>query len=839
MRVKRLSMAAFFLVVFGKVGYNAQVYQSIPIQNGLNADVIANGVGASASSTTADVDGVNYNFISKDFKLNSGSADLTYGLPINGHFTSVVASTPNLPYQLANYTGNNSLRLDGTTPSGTLTLATPISAYKLFVLATSGSGSSTVDITVNFSDSTTQVFTNQSISDWYNGTNFALQGFGRINRTNDVLENPSGNPRLYQMTLAIDAANQTKQIQSVTITKTSSGGGIPNVFALSADVITACPPPTAITPSAITTNSALISWTAPTTVTPNSYELYWSDVNTPPTTSTTPNLTGITTTSTTINVPNSNTKYYVWVRSNCGTPGEWGSVGTNFTTLCSVFNVPYTETFDTTSTGNSTNNNAPNCWKYLETSGYAGYGYVYGSGAYSSPNNYYLYNSSATSGAGMLVSPPTTNLSDGTKRVRFYAKAGGANYLLEVGTLSNTDDATTFTAIGSPITLTSSWTLYTVNIPVGTDVNLAIKHGHGGTYRTVYIDNITVENIPTCLEPSDVSVTNITDSSVDLNWTASVTPPSQGYEYYYSTSSTLPTASTIPSGSVGAGVLTASITGLSPNTQYYAWVRSVCSSTDVSVWSQTEAFKTACGAASTMTENFDSYATGSIVPDCWVRIVPSSAPGSQTITSTAPASGTRNIYQYASATQSPVIVVLPMFSNVNADTHRIRFKARVSSGAPGTLSVGYVTDIADASTFVSLQDLSITNTSYTDPAAEYTVDIPSSVPSNARIAIMNKNDAKSYYWDDVYWEAKNPMAVSEIGAKDQVKLYPNPFSDELQISDISKVRSIKVTDVAGRVVKTFAKPSQKLALSELKSGVYLVVLQMQDGSQQTVKAIKK
>src|SRR5690606_854373 len=135
-------------------------------------------------------------------------------------------------------------------------------------------------------------------------------------------------------------------------------------------------------------------------------------------------------TSNTIGGLNSNTTYYYWVRTNCSsatTQSTWSFAGT-FKTACSTFTVPYTENFDTTSTGSSTNNNAPSCWSYLESASFTGYGYVSTSNNYSAPNAYYLYNSSATTGSQMLVSPPTVNLSDGNKRVRFYAKSGGANY---------------------------------------------------------------------------------------------------------------------------------------------------------------------------------------------------------------------------------------------------------------------------------------------------------------------------------------------------------------------------------------------------------------------------
>jgi hypothetical protein len=167
-----------------------------------------------------------------------------------------------------------------------------------------------------------------------------------------------------------------------------------------------------------------------------------------------------------------------------------------------------------------------------------------------------------------------------------------------------------------------------------------------------------------------------------------------------------------------------------------------------------------------MFEDFDSYPTGSIVPTCWARIVPASSAGSQTISSATPASGTRNIYQYTSSTATPVIVVLPEFSNINAGTHWIRFKARVSSTG-GALEVGYVTDPADAATFTVISTLLMDNTTYTAPDAEKTVVVPSSVPANARLAIRNSSDAKSYYWDDVYWEAVPtcfaPSAISTSG----------------------------------------------------------------------------
>ena len=78
----------------------AQNFQKMPITSGFTADVIANGVGTSSISTTADVDGVSFAFVARDFKLTPTSSALTYGIPADGIINSVVPSTPGLSYQL-------------------------------------------------------------------------------------------------------------------------------------------------------------------------------------------------------------------------------------------------------------------------------------------------------------------------------------------------------------------------------------------------------------------------------------------------------------------------------------------------------------------------------------------------------------------------------------------------------------------------------------------------------------------------------------------------------------------------------------------------------------------
>ncbi|MET3538236.1 T9SS type A sorting domain-containing protein [Chryseobacterium limigenitum] len=84
------------------------------------------------------------------------------------------------------------------------------------------------------------------------------------------------------------------------------------------------------------------------------------------------------------------------------------------------------------------------------------------------------------------------------------------------------------------------------------------------------------------------------------------------------------------------------------------------------------------------------------------------------------------------------------------------------------------------------------------------------------------------------------LGTSEVaGTKNGIKVYPNPFTDVVNISDVNNVKSVSVSDISGRLVKTIDKPSSEIHLGELKSGLYLVTLNMKDGSKQTIKTIKK
>lgn len=220
---------------------------------GFTDDIVANGVGSAASSTTNTADGGSggNQFVFHDATYNGGLGTPVTYLPTGGLFTTAIAGTPGLQFQLASYSANNSLRKQSNT-TGTLTFTTPQAAAELFFAGFCGNGSMPVTIIVNFTDNTTQVMASVTVSDWFNATPIALSGFGRTNRTGNNIENPSGNPRLYQYQYAILPANQSKLIQSITVnTGTSSNvtNGTLGIMAVSINT----PASVNVTPSALST----------------------------------------------------------------------------------------------------------------------------------------------------------------------------------------------------------------------------------------------------------------------------------------------------------------------------------------------------------------------------------------------------------------------------------------------------------------------------------------------------------------------------------------------------------------------------------------------------------
>src|SRR5690606_30790137 len=137
------------------------------------------------------------------------------------------------------------------------------------------------------------------------------------------------------------------------------------------------------------------------------------------------------------------------------------------TEATTVVTANFSEDFETTPTGSTSNNTVPSCWTYLATSATSSYGYTRDGAAYANNGNkgFYTYRTSTTGatydGDVLLISPQTDNLGNGTKQIRFWAKVSSTSYIntqkFEVYRMDGTTSSATKTLLQGNIPLTDTW----------------------------------------------------------------------------------------------------------------------------------------------------------------------------------------------------------------------------------------------------------------------------------------------------------------------------------------------------------------------------------------------
>lgn len=212
-------------------------YTPIPL-TGFNQDVVAETGTNAQATTTIEMDAIspsNSVMFSVGFAATNG---LSAGLPNNGTITNGADV-----YQLAAYNSNNVLFVRRN-QSADLNLVTPASFAKIRLLAFSTEMSSTLNISLGFTDGTsTPYLNNVNLQDWFNGTGSIYQGFGRIKRLSAgpyTVEGLPSNPMMYYLEIALNCADRAKLINKISISNVSSSGSslFPNAVFLAASGLT-------------------------------------------------------------------------------------------------------------------------------------------------------------------------------------------------------------------------------------------------------------------------------------------------------------------------------------------------------------------------------------------------------------------------------------------------------------------------------------------------------------------------------------------------------------------------------------------------------------------------
>ena len=541
---------------------------------------------------------------------------------------------------------------------------------------------------------------------------------------------------------------------------------------------------------------------------------------------------------------NNSTVYYYSVGAYTATQSLTACTERSFTTVCSPVTA-FFENFDGVASGSW-----PACWGKVGSGGSAN---TQAGTIGSAPNVLYIY-STSTSSLGVVKMRPLSTLSTGMYRLRFKARSNSTvGGKVEVGYLTDPALASSFVSLGvyttTSISVADNFILNNITAPAGV-TTLAFRHT-GNPSNSVLIDDVYYELIPLCLEPTAITASNISAQTADIAWTAPASAPASGYEIYYSTSNVPPTIATVPS-VTNITATNKTLSDLLSNTTYNVWIRSNCNGVDKGVWVGPLSFTTACTAIVPNYSNDFSSFPGM----CWsVASGGSPATGPTGTSALWVAGGFLNVGSTGAAKMNLYstakigwLKTAPF--NLSAGGYKVEFDYGVTAfadtvssamGSDDTLQFIVSTD--GGTTWTVLKSWGAAN-GPSNTLNTYSLDLTGYNSPNTIFAFYGSsgtvNDFLDYdFFIDNFKISASQLSTSETEIKEALKVYPNPFSDILHISDISKVQSVSVVDLAGRVVKTIEKPSSELHLADLKQGMYLVVLYMKDGSKQVIKSIKK
>ena len=355
-----------------------------------------------------------------------------------------------------------------------------------------------------------------------------------------------------------------------------------------------CPNPSTLTVTNITTTSANLGWTAGGMET--MWNIEWGTAGFTQGMGTTATAN---TNSHALTTLTANTGYEFYVQANCGAGSSSAWIGPfAFKTQCLAVPTPYTQNFDTFTVASSAFTNQ-NCWSGTNIGSYLWEVAATtdtsssntGPGSGVSNGNYLFTESSggASADAINLVSPQIdlSNLTNPSLSFDYHMFGANMGSLEVIVTQGGTSTSLITLTGQQQAAETDSFLTKTVNLSAYANqtIQITFKGIRGAGFTSdIAIDTIIVEELPTCINPTPVSTSNITTTSADISWTA--VSGSTGYNYEYGIS---PYAQGGGGTSVSTTSNMVSLTNLTNTKTYDFYVQNNCGSTYVKVTFSTPA----------------------------------------------------------------------------------------------------------------------------------------------------------------------------------------------------------------------------------------------------------
>ena len=288
-----------------------------------------------------------------------------------------------------------------------------------------------------------------------------------------------------------------------------------------------------------------------------------------------------------------NTLYTITLNTLCDNGDTSGTVSINVRTACvPIDSLPWTQGFEDSPTGsNSTGSPFAYCMERLNNgTSSGGYPYVSSSSSYNhtpgGSKGLYWYNTTTTGTYGdyQIVVMPGLDpeyISLDTLQFKFWAKSSSTSYFpdFQVGVMTNPTDPASFTQVASvSVDNSTQWAEYIVPLGTyeGTGRYIALRALRASW--TAYVDDLTIEGVPNCPPVVDLAVNGVTTQYASLQWDymrgiLDDAPDSYTVELVEVGSTNSPTTQTTSDPYIV-------LSGLTPGTQYKAYVSVSCSDGD-------------------------------------------------------------------------------------------------------------------------------------------------------------------------------------------------------------------------------------------------------------------
>ncbi len=472
-----------------------------------------------------------------------------------------------------------------------------------------------------------------------------------------------------------------------------------------------CRIPNNLTAENITTNSAVLNWTARGEET--SWNIYYKKSSESSYTTTT-----VTAKPYTLTGLEEGTSYIYYVKANCGTSLSDASDTISFTTSCQLVTIPYAESFEDNSTFF--------CWTPITGTAtrYSTSSYNHTSGG--------SYSLQFASVSPRIVALPAFEQSISNLQLSFWTRpesyTNGYCGTFDVGYMTDLSDTSTFVVVNTYSYndwTSDSYLLKTENFTgAPANAHIAFRNNANASYAYWYVDDVAVTEAPSCQMPQHLTATGVTAHSATLGWTA-YNGESNWKLYYKKNMDAGYTEVSVTSN-------TYALTGLDAGTEYFFCVQAVCDSDNLSNPSAVCSFITECETYS-LPYTYDFTDPGPYT--CWTVVE------------------SDNNYRYDYYDHSPggngfclyfynTLMALPSF---NQSINNLQLSFWTMSYCSGrNLEVGYITDLSDPATFVPV---STYNSSAWPTYTYYHItEYFNDAPAGAHIAIRSVD---SWCIDDV------------------------------------------------------------------------------------------